>query len=319
VKRLLVPPVILTGIAFGALFVWAWSVIARFLDAVKVQSSQALDLEPGFWKNFVDWMIGLEAIVWLAKAGGFVLFIVLSSFLALWTFSIAYEAIAGPFLDVVQARIETRWFGRDPRAALEKKIEYPLLRAVWKSALCLALTVGFLWGFFSWKSAWSWWLLIASPLPFAIATRLDRDYAAWLGWAVGNEVRMLYVSIKASLLAGVILVAFFWIKFIPFIGFILFAGLAGFCTALTLLDIPFSRRRYELGTRLKFLLANFGPIVALGIVTSLIFVVPFFGPLIGVPSASIGGQWLLCRLDKNMLRPRDARIARRPPSRDGGV
>jgi uncharacterized protein involved in cysteine biosynthesis len=85
---------------------------------------------------------------------------------------------------------------------------------------------------------------------------------------------------------------------------------AGFATALTLLDIPFSRRGWSVSQRLQFLVHHLPGVLALGIVTSLVFVVPLFGPLIGVPCASLGGQWLLCRFDKNRMRPAGVRIPR---------
>ena len=40
---------------------------------------------------------------------------------------------------------------------------------------------------------------------------------------------------------------------------------------------------------------------------SLLFLIPVLGPLVMVPGASIGGLWLLVRLDKDRLRPRELR------------
>jgi hypothetical protein len=40
-----------------------------------------------------------------------------------------------------------------------------------------------------------------------------------------------------------------------------------------------------------------------GVVASLVFLVPVMGPVVMVPAASIGGLWLLVRLDKDGLRP----------------
>jgi uncharacterized protein involved in cysteine biosynthesis len=130
-----------------------------------------------------------------------------------------------------------------------------------------------------------------------------------LAWIIRVEGKTLFVSIKAAGLAGLLLVVFIWVKFIPGVGPALFVILAGFTTALSLLDIPFSRRGWPLAMRLAFLRRNFLPAVAYGIVSGLFFLLPIVGPILMVPSASIGGLWLLCRLDKNNLRPPGAREA----------
>ena len=77
---------------------------------------------------------------------------------------------------------------------------------------------------------------------------------------------------------------------------------AGFSTAISLLDIPFSRRRWSLSQRLSFLLQNPLALVAFGSTASLLFLVPFIGPILMVPAASVGGLWLVVRLDKSRLR-----------------
>ena len=59
--------------------------------------------------------------------------------------------------------------------------------------------------------------------------------------------------------------------------------------------------------RLSLLAAGvLGVILSNGAVEGI--VVPAIGPLVGLPAASIGGLWLVCRLDKNALRPPGARI-----------
>jgi uncharacterized protein involved in cysteine biosynthesis len=116
------------------------------------------------------------------------------------------------------------------------------------------------------------------------------------------------VSVQAAALAGVVLVLFLWLKFVPWIGPPLFFALAGFTVALSLLDIPFSRRQWPLRQRLAFLRHNWAAIVSFGAVSSLVYLIPVFGQLVMVPAASIGGLWLLCRLDKNSLRPAELRV-----------
>ena len=83
----------------------------------------------------------------------------------------------------------------------------------------------------------------------------------------------------------------------------LFGFLAGFPTAITLLDIPFSRRQWSTSQRIAFVRKNFLPVTAFGSICGLLFVIPVLGPLVMVPSASVGGLWLICRFDKSALRP----------------
>jgi uncharacterized protein involved in cysteine biosynthesis len=116
-----------------------------------------------------------------------------------------------------------------------------------------------------------------------------------------DQTRSLIVSLEASVVALLILLLFVWILLIPFVGSPTFGAVAGFASAIALLDIPFSRREWPLSRRLRFVFTNIGAVTALGLATSLVFLVPFAGPIVGLPSASIGGQWLLVRLDKSRL------------------
>jgi uncharacterized protein involved in cysteine biosynthesis len=90
-----------------------------------------------------------------------------------------------------------------------------------------------------------------------------------------------------------------WVQFVPVVGPPLYAGIAGFSTALTLLDIPLSRRSWTVRRRLAFVVRYLVPVTMLGLSTGLLFLIPVLGPLVAVPSASIGGLWLLHRLDKS--------------------
>ena len=112
---LLIPPVVITATIFGFLLWWGWSRIERFLEAVRAQSLDSLHLEEGWWRDALMWLMGQSVTIALAKATGLLLFIVVCSILVLWIFSVVYEAISGPFLDEIQGKIETRWFGHDPR------------------------------------------------------------------------------------------------------------------------------------------------------------------------------------------------------------
>ena len=45
-------------------------------------------------------------------------------------------------------------------------------------------------------------------------------------------------------------------------------------------------------------------LTAFGVVAAAVFLIPVIGAIVMVPAASIGGLWLVCRLDKNGLRPK---------------
>jgi len=251
-KRLLVPPFLLSSAVFALLFAWAWSSISGVLGALDQDLEGSLEHLPSLLKPLVGWLVHTGALLLSARLLAFLALALTASVVFLWSFSVVYEAFCGPFLDSVQARIEARWFGHDPRERLEE-----------------------------------------SGLRPSFARRVRRELSTWL------------TSIKASLLALVVLVCFLWVKFLPILGLPLFAIVAGFATALTLLDIPFSRRRWTIGQRLRFLRSHLPEWISLGIASGLCFVLPFIGPLVGVPVASVGGLWLFVRLDKSALRTRN--------------
>jgi len=248
-KRLLVPPFLLSTAAFALVFAWAWSLVSGVLRTLDQGLEANLQNLPRFLEPSVAWLLHTGALLVSARVLAFCVLVLLASLVCLWCFSVVYEAFCGPFLDSVQARIEQRWFGADPRARLEEAGQRPPLAA-----------------------------------------------------RIGRELSTLWTSIKASLLALFVLLAFLWVKFLPLFGVPLFAVVAGFATALTLLDIPFSRRRWSLRQRVAFLRAHLLEWLALGIGSGLLFVVRFLGPLVGVPVASIAGLWLFVRLDKSELR-----------------
>jgi len=308
-KRLLIPPMIVTGLLFGLILWWLVRMLSSFFDAVAEQDIAALGLDPGWWSDVVSWLASLQVVIAIAHAGSMLVLLVAFALAGLWTFSIVYELICGPFLDTIQARVEARWFGADPRLVLEQPPGLDPAAAANASAIASTVSLVAIIVAFWIESDWSWALLAFVPIAFAVAARNVPGTASWSVWFAHSQLRALWTSIKASTLAAIILVAFVWLKFVPFLGLPLFAMVAGFATALTLLDIPFSRRGWSVSQRLAFLFQHLGGVLALGVVTSLVFVVPFIGPLIGVPCASIGGQWLLCRFDKNKMRPPGLRIA----------
>lgn len=314
VKRYLIPPVILTTIAFVVVFWWTMGLVDLLVQAVEVEDMAELGLEDGWLKASVVWLMEKGVATLLARISGVLLWIVVSSVVALYMFSIVYEAIAGPFLDEIQGRIETRWFGGNPRDALERPTGIPVTKCVRNSVIAGAAGLALLLVPLGLTGFWAWLGALRFTIPFFVAAALDRDYAIWLSWVLRVEGHLLWVSIKASLVVLVLLVLFLPLKFLPLIGFWLYMAIAGFCTAITLLDIPFSRRGWTLTTRFQFLVRNWLAMVSFGGVSSLVFLVPILGPIVMVPAASIGGLWLLVRLDKDSLRPVEKRRSAQPPS-----
>jgi uncharacterized protein involved in cysteine biosynthesis len=318
VKRFLLPPFVLTLCAFALIFAWAWRWTQRLIAWVP-QRGQVPDipLPDGWLHDFIAWLVRTGVFLWLAQLTSVLVFLVVSALVVLWAFSILYEACAGPFLDEIQGRLELRWFGSNPRDELTRPTDLPVRTCMaWSAAAGAGALVALLaWWWLD--GPWSWVvLLLGVPAPFLIAALVSREYGKWLVWVVKLEGGTLWVSIKAALVAGLILLGFFPLKFVPVIGYLLFGGVAGFTTALTLLDIPFERRQWPLRMRLRFVFTNLAAMVPFGCVASLLFVIPVVGPALMVPAASIGGLWLVCALDKNALRPPERRVTR--PAGTGG-
>jgi uncharacterized protein involved in cysteine biosynthesis len=320
-KRWLVPPLVVTT---AVLFVGLWLVfrwLSGLLDGAVPDEVSLTDSGWARWEWLEEhgwgwlqatWAAVVVALQWVANALlafatsrplTWLAYLLVGSLVAWYVFSIVYEALAGPFLDEVHARIERRWYGVDPRSSLERPVACPEERC-WRrsvqaslgaaAVLCAGVLVP---GLPLWIAA------IASPIPLLLVAVLDRGYGEWLAWMARVETRATVVSLQAAAVTAVILVLALPLYFLPFgVGYVLFATVTGFATAVGLLDIPFERRGIRLRKRLSFLSRYLLPMIAFGAVAGLLLAIPIAGPVLMVPSASTGGLWLLCRLDKGFLR-----------------
>jgi len=315
-KRWLIPPFLITTTGFTLLMWWAWRGFERLVAYLQQLAERGAELDAAWWERAVDAVLRWGGFAFVAKFSGALLFAFFGYFAALYVFSLFYEAISGPFLDSVQGRIEERWFGVDPRNQMQRPTEMSTARCAAYSLLAGALAIAATLAAWHWGGELRWWLLpVALSAPFVLVGGLQRDFGRWLWWVVRVEGSTLWTSVRTSLLALLLLILCLPFKFLPLVGPVLFAGAAGFATAISLLDIPFSRRGWSVGQRLMFFAHNLLPLAAFGVVASLLFLIPLFGPILMVPAASIGGLWLLVRLDKSRLRQRSAVRAARLAAR----
>ncbi|MEX1025400.1 MAG: EI24 domain-containing protein [Planctomycetota bacterium] len=318
-KRWMVPPALLTGAVSVAVLVGSFRWLDGLMDA-HARGELAFERDVPGWLEGADWvesawLAGLVAAEWslnlvwsLLTSQGFALigYFLVGSLILWYCFSIVYEALAGPFLDEVQARLEIRWFRSDPRSRLERPNDIPpercLALLIRSGVIAVALVLALL---FVPGLAWGW-ALLGVPLGLLPAFVADRRFGPWCAWVARVEGRALLASLQASVLTTFFLVVAFPLYFVPFFGYFLFAGVTGFATAVGLSDIPFERRGWPFRMRVAFVVRHLLPFIAFGIVAGALLAIPIVGPLLMVPSASIGGLWLICRLDKRHTRPAEA-------------
>jgi uncharacterized protein involved in cysteine biosynthesis len=306
-KRWLVPPFLLTLLAAAAiLYFWVQGWVEAVFGLLEPERLQQLD--PGWWRDFLTLLAGS----WLVRVLQGLSFLVASILTAWLMFSLFFEAIAGPFLDEVQGRLEERWFGENPRDAIQRPTRLPAARcALWTTLAALPATLA---GVLAWRASAGFAALLLAPLaaaaPFVLLGLAHRDYGRWLWWVVRVESELAWVSLKAALFTGLVLVLFLWLHLVPLVGPPAYLVLSGFAVAIGILDIPFSRRDWSLRQRLAFLRQHALAVAGYGVVGAFLMGVPILGPIVMVPAASAGGLWLVVRLDKNGLRPKELPLAR---------
>ena len=303
-KRWVLPPALGTFAAFAALSVWLYRTVMQWLERGRELALEQLPELDGFQRTLAEWLVDHALSLAAAKASAFLVATSLTLLVSLWAFSLLYELLAGPFLDEVHGVLERSWFGADPRAARERprgisgaQCVQGMLACVGAGAACIA--------------AGAWLARPGSLVGGALAALVAVSailyvwpaFRAWLRWRAGVELRTVLASLQATALSALMLAFALPVLLVPLVGKPLFALAAGFTTALSLLDIPMSRRRWSIGTRWRFLTRNPLPLVAFGSTAALGYLLPVLGPLVVVPCASAGGLWLLLRLDKSGLRP----------------
>ena len=315
-KRWLVPPLLLTSLLVVLVLWWSFSQMSAALDAVLPTGIElegrwawieSLSDRWGWMKATWVWIVG--ATEWCLNAGWNLFtsqplrwlgWFLLGSLAVWYCFSIAYEALAGPFLDEVHGRIEATWYGGDPRSNLERPNDIPAGRCVTLTLIAFAIAVILAWSLWSRLGVVS--IAIALPAGLAPVVGFDRRYFAWARWVASVEGRALWASLQATALTALMLVVALPLYFVPFAGYFLFAAACGFATALGLLDIPFERRGWTLRQRARFVGRYLVPFLIFGIEAGFLLAIPIVGAVLMVPAASIGGLWLIGRLDKSFLR-----------------
>ena len=305
-KRYLIPPLAITTVVFTVLILWARAALAGFLDRSLAREGEDValtSLDPGWWRSSLEWFLndawGLE----LLRGSSWVLFVVLAWVLAWYCFSIVYELVAGPFLDEVHGLVEERWFGVDPRKDVDRPVDLPVETCARRSWLLGAIGAGlFAAGFLLLDWPWALLAFLLFAAPFLVAAVRGDDYGRWLRWVARVEGRSALTGLEMGLVSLVFVVGFVWLNLVPGIGQLAYSGAVGLGTAIGMLDLPLERRGWTLAERVAFLGRHPAPIMAFGLVTGMAFAVPIIGPVLAVPSASLGALWLLCRLDTGTAR-----------------
>jgi uncharacterized protein involved in cysteine biosynthesis len=314
VKRLMLPPFAITVLFFCGLIYAAERGLSAWLDSslsAGEEGRMALDsLDPGWWRSALEWLLNEGFGLELLRGGSWVLFVALAVLFAWFTFSLVFELVAGPFLDELHGILEERWFGFDPRKLRHRPTEL-------EARLCASLSwrLGLAGALLAVAAFWQLsgpLALLAFPaflVPFALALLPGglpglphgAEYAKWLRWVLVDNTRALSASASVALLTLALLVFAFPLNFVPVVGSLLFAGIVGMGTAIGMLDLPLERRDLTVSQRLSFATGHLGAVTLFGVVTGAVFAVPVIGPMVAIPSASLGALWLVCRLDKGFL------------------
>src|SRR5687768_12266804 len=72
IKRFLVPPVVLTILAFGLIANWMWGRVHALFDAIAVGDPAQIEAYPAW----IRWLVATKVLVWLVALGQWIFFLV---------------------------------------------------------------------------------------------------------------------------------------------------------------------------------------------------------------------------------------------------
>lgn len=311
IKRLMLPPFAITCVIFGSLIAASKSALGTWLNTslpdAPGQPMRLTSLDEGWWRSSLEWLLNDGFGIELLRGSSWLLFIVLVALFAWTCFAIIFELVAGPFLEEIHGILEERWFGADPRKLRNRPTDLPAkicAAYAWRlGAIGAAIFTIAFWNLNGIAS------LIAFPMflaPFAIAAipngipglKHGQAFAKWIRWVLIDNSRTLGASLTVAVITLILVIIAFPLNFIPIVGSFIYAALVGMACAIGMLDLPLERRDYTVKQRLAFATRHSAPITLFGIVTGALFTIPIIGPMLAVPSASIGALWLVCRLAK---------------------
>jgi uncharacterized protein involved in cysteine biosynthesis len=282
--RLLVPPTLVSALLLCAALVWLWQVLA---SATAGES----DVDLTFW----SWLTWLETpsewvlnLPWM-RAGGTLAFVLAAAFTWWFGYAVVFGLVAGPFLARMQARVEEHWLGARAASA-----DHPFeVRGLALLGAAFALGAAGVWFTDGLTAA----ALFAAPT--AVLFAVLPPFRAWLTVFLALEGRSAAQGLVVAAITGLGALLFLPFHLVPFAGQLIAAAGTGFFVALGLLDLALERRAWPLARRFAFARNALPALVGFGLVCGFVFGVPLLGPIVMLPAASLGGAWLVTKLDKS--------------------
>ncbi len=297
--RLVAPPTLVSALLLTAALVWLWQTLAR-------ATADASDVDLVFWtwlgwlEGPVEWVLNLP---WM-RAGGTLAFVLAAVFAWWFGYALVFGLVAGPFLARLQARVEEHWLAASGTRGASTasgtstaSADHPYeVRGL--ALLGAALAVGALGVWFADGLAAA--ALFAAPTVVLFAALAP--FRGWLLAFVALEGRSAVQGLVVAAVTGVGALLFLPFHLLPFVGQLIAAAGTGFFVALGLLDLALERRAWPLARRFAFARRSLPALVSFGLVCGFVFGVPILGPIVMLPAASLGGAWLVTKLDKQSLR-----------------
>lgn len=151
---------------------------------------------------------------------------------------------------------------------------------------------------------------LAGPFLDRLHGRLEQRWfgkdpsALGLGLAgfLRRESHMLGLSVAAACWAALIALLALPLLLLPIAGSLLYLAVSGMALSLGAMDTAFARRGWSLRQRKLLFERHWMAAASFGALAGAISGFPFLGPLVVVPCASLGGLWMLVRVDKSPAR-----------------